>query len=245
MQTTSIEEVENQPGASIPEVGSSQEFDFSGEPDLSDFAEIYSMYSARVYFLCLRMTGNTHDAEDLSQEAFLRLIQKLDKFRGESAFYTWLRRLAINVVLLKFQKASWRHETSLDALMETDSVLGFAPRPEFASHDLELLGAIDRINLERAIDHLPPGFKAVFILHDIEGYGHAEISGLMGCSIGTSKSQLHKARQKLRELLGESLRGTTSEGRPRGSSRARKKQTIPQFPRPTPQDDEAEYSRAA
>jgi RNA polymerase sigma-70 factor, ECF subfamily len=245
MQTSSTEEVENQPGMSNPQVGPSRELDFSGEPDLSDFAAIYSMYSARVYFLCLRMTGNAHDAEDLSQEAFLRLIQKLDKFRGESAFYTWLRRLAINVVLLKFQKASWRHETSLDALMEADSVLDFASRTEFATHDLELLGAIDRINLERAIDQLPPGFKAVFVLHDIEGYGHAEISGLMGCSIGTSKSQLHKARQKLRDLLGESLRGTTSGDRPGSSSGTRRKQSIPQFPRPTPQDEEAEYSRAA
>lgn len=170
-------------------------------PYIDEFEELYMTYRSRVWSICLRMTGNPDDAEDLTQETFLRLFQKLDTFRGESAFYTWLRRLTINVVLLRFQKASWRRETSMEGLEEPDPITGCPHKVEFGRIDARLMGALDRIALQRAIDQLPAGFKAVFILHDIEGYEHVEISELMGCSIGTSKSQLHKARLKIRELL--------------------------------------------
>jgi RNA polymerase sigma-70 factor, ECF subfamily len=243
----------------LQQVASDQEatrpegFDGADAPTLDDFEHIYATYNARVYYLCLRMTGNADDAEDLSQEAFLRLIQRMGTFRGESAFYTWLRRLAINVVLLRFQSASWRREISLEGLTDPDVAFG-SPRPrELASVDLKLLGAIDRICLERAIDQLPAGFKAVFILHDIEGYEHTEISRLLGCSVGTSKSQLHKARLKMRELLGEACRGKAprkshENGAESGAKQAllpEKEPPVLQFPRPLPRKYDIPFAKTA
>jgi len=189
-------------------------------PPTDKFEHLYLTYRSRVWSLCLRMTGNPDDAEDLTQETFIRMFQKLDTFRGESAFYTWLRRLTINVVLLRFQKASWRRETSMEQLTGPDPITGCPHKMEFGRIDTQLTGAVDRINLQRAIDQLPPGFKAVFILHDIEGYEHIEISALMGCSVGTSKSQLHKARLRMREHLLEVVHaqsahhGLETAGRP-------------------------------
>jgi RNA polymerase sigma-70 factor (ECF subfamily) len=230
-----------------------QESDPGCAQALDDFEHIYAMYNARVYYLCLRMTGNADDAEDLSQEAFLRLIQKLDTFRGESAFYTWLRRLAINVVLLRFQKASWRRETSLEGLTEPNPLFDSHPPRFFASIDPELMGAIDRINLERAMDRLAPGFKAVFVLHDIEGYEHAEIAKLLGCSVGTSKSQLHKARLKMREFLGETLRDRARRNPPANIPETdaieipipAKERPVLRFPRPSSLDFETPLAGAA
>jgi RNA polymerase sigma-70 factor (ECF subfamily) len=252
MQPCATEESATARAASNSAVGRAGQFHFGEQPGLDDFAKIYAVYGPRVYYLCLRMTGNADDAEDLSQEAFLRLMQKLDTFRGESAFYTWLRRLAINVVLLRFQKASWRRETSLDALMEPRPGFGFSPGNEFAIIDPELLGAIDRINLERAIAQLPPGFKAVFILHDIEGYEHNEISRMLGCSIGTSKSQLHKARMKMRELLAGCSRENHLPYTPKSDLErhggqpvdAEQEHSVSPLPRLTPREYEAPYSRA-
>lgn len=168
---------------------------------IDEFENLYITYRSRVWALCLRMTGNPDDAEDLTQETFIRMFQKLDTFRGESAFCTWLRHIAINVVLQRFQKASWRHETPMEEATSSDPSSGCPHKVEFGKADARLLEAIDRIRLQRAINKLPPGFRSVLILHDIEGYEHAEISELMGCSVGTSKSQLHKARLKMRELL--------------------------------------------
>ncbi len=173
-------------------------------PPISEFEDIYETYRSRVWALCLRMTGNPDDAEDLTQETFVRMFQKLDTFRGESAFCTWLRRIAINVVLLRFQKASWRRERSIEELTDVNPLTGCPHAKEFGQIDTELMETIDRVALQRAISQLPPGFRAVFILHDVEGYEHVEISRLMGCSVGTSKSQLHKARLKMRELLEQS-----------------------------------------
>ena len=173
-------------------------------PLMNEFEDIYQTYRSRVWALCLRMTGNPDDAEDLTQETFVRMFQKLDTFRGESAFCTWLRRIAINVVLLRFQKASWRRERSLEELTDINPTTGCPHKREFGQIDTELMETVDRIALQRAISQLPPGFRTVFILHDVEGYEHIEISGLLGCSVGTSKSQLHKARLKMRALLEQS-----------------------------------------
>jgi RNA polymerase sigma-70 factor, ECF subfamily len=175
----------------------------SDQSSINEFEHLYLTYRSRVWALCLRMTGNPDEAEDLTQETFIRMFQNLNTFRGESAFCTWLRRITINVVLLRFQKASWRRERSLEELTGPDPMTGCPHKMEFGRIDSQLEGTIDRVNLQRAIDQLPPGLKAVFILHDIEGYAHFEISGLMGWSVGTSKSQLHKARHRLRELLDE------------------------------------------
>jgi RNA polymerase sigma-70 factor, ECF subfamily len=172
--------------------------------DAGAFERIYRLHSRRVYALCLRMVGNTAEAEDLTQEAFLQLFRKIATFRGESAFSTWLHRLAVNVVLMKLRKKTLA-ETPLEDTNDQAEESG-GPRKEIGGPDLLLTGSIDRVNLERAIDQLPPGYKQVFVLHDIEGFEHNEIAGLMNCSIGNSKSQLHKARMRLRELLQETLR---------------------------------------
>ncbi len=203
-------------------------------PLINEFEHLYFAYRSRVWALCLRMTGNPDDADDLTQETFLRLFQKLDTFRGESAFSTWLRRITINVVLLKFQKASWRHETPMEALTTPDPITGCPCQLEFGGFDTHLMDTVDRISLRQAIDQLSPGFKAVLILHDIEGYEHFEISELMGCSIGTSKSQLHKARLRMRELLQETPTGQPKHCRPEAGRKpadcSARSQLVLQFP---------------
>jgi RNA polymerase sigma-70 factor (ECF subfamily) len=144
------------------------------------------------------MVGNTAEAEDLTQEAFLQLHRKIATFRGDSAFSTWLHRLTINVVLMQLRRKGLA-VVSLDEAME--------PTPEehpgrgFGAPDPSLAGAIDRLALERAITDLPAGYRLIFVLHDIEGYEHNEIASMLDCSIGNSKSQLHKARLKLRDAL--------------------------------------------
>lgn len=186
--------------------------------DAAAFERLYRLHSRRVYSLCLRMVGNTAEAEDLTQEAFLQLFRKIATFRGESAFSTWLHRLAVNVVLMKLRKKSGT-ETSLEEATEPDEESG-GPRRDFGAPDLTLTGSIDRLNLQRAVEQLPPGYKAVFVLHDMQGYEHNEIATIMGCSIGNSKSQLHKARMRLRELLHEVLREKAREERRAAGSSA-------------------------
>jgi RNA polymerase sigma-70 factor, ECF subfamily len=173
---------------------------------IEEFESLYKTYSLPIYCLCLRMTGNRDDAEDLTQETFVRLFQKHATFRGESAFYTWLRRLAINVVLLGFDKAYRRRETSLEELAEPNPLSGGPARCEFGALDSELQSAVERVCLERAIEQLPRGFRNILVLHDVEGYEHSEISLRNGCTVGTSKSQLHKARLRMRELLHDARR---------------------------------------
>ena len=174
------------------------------EGDAAAFERIYRLHGRRVYSLCLRMVGNTAEAEELAQEAFLQLFRKIHTFRGDSAFSTWLHRLAVNVVLMRLRKKTLA-QTSLEEMAEPDEETG-GPGKDLGTLDMRLSGSIDRVNLERAIDQLPPGYKTVFVLHDIQGYEHNEIAELMGCSIGNSKSQLHKARMRLRELLQEAER---------------------------------------
>jgi RNA polymerase sigma-70 factor (ECF subfamily) len=172
--------------------------------DAAAFERIYRLHSRRVYSLCLRMVGNTAEAEDLTQEAFLQLFRKIQTFRGESAFSTWLHRLVVNVVLMRLRRKSLA-ETSLEETTEPDEETG-GPRRDVGGPDPLMSGSIDRVNLERAIEQLPPGYKTVFVLHDMQGYEHNEIARIMDCSIGNSKSQLHKARTRLRELLHEAQR---------------------------------------
>ena len=172
--------------------------------DAAAFEQLYQLHSRRVYALCLRMVGNPSDAEDLLQEAFLQLFRKIGTFRGESAFSTWLHRMTVNVVLMRLRKKSLP-AASLEETTEPDEETG-GPRKDIGAPDLRLSGAVDRVNLERSIEKLPPGYRTVFVLHDVQGFEHNEIAGIMGCSVGNSKSQLHKARTRLRELLQEDLR---------------------------------------
>jgi RNA polymerase sigma-70 factor (ECF subfamily) len=162
------------------------------------FAQLYSMHKRRIYSLCLRMVGNVAEAEDLTQEAFLQLHRKIGTFRGDSAFSTWLHRLAINVVLMQLRKKGLSL-ISLDEAMDPTPDEG--PGRSFGAPDLTLSGAIDRLALQRAVADLPAGYRLIFILHDIEGFEHNEIAAMLDCSIGNSKSQLHKARLKLRDSL--------------------------------------------
>jgi len=168
----------------------------NGDPEA--FAKIYNLHKRRVYTLCLRMLGNVSEAEDMTQNAFLHLFRKLDRFRGESAFSTWLHRLTVNLVLMHLRKKG------LDLVSLEESVNPSSedtPRRDFGSRDQVLAGSVDRVTLERALAALPPGYRMVFILHDVEGFEHNEIAAMLDCSIGNSKSQLHKARLRLRELL--------------------------------------------
>ncbi|MDR3740653.1 MAG: sigma-70 family RNA polymerase sigma factor [Terracidiphilus sp.] len=170
--------------------------------DHQAFAQLYFQHKRRVYSLCLRMLGNPAEAEDLTQEAFLQLHRKIATFRGDSAFSTWLHRLAVNVVLMHLRKKGLAL-TSLDEAMEPTR--DDAPARSFGAPDLALAGSIDRLALERAVADLPAGYRLVFVLHDVEGYEHNEIATMLDCSIGNSKSQLHKARLKLRDALRSAL----------------------------------------
>jgi len=166
--------------------------------DAEAFQALYDRHKRRVYSLCLRMTANTAEAEDLTQEAFLQLYRKIATFRGESAFSTWLHRLSVNVVLMHLRKKS----LPVVSLEETTQAgEEDTPKKDFGAEDLALAGSIDRLHLQKAVDDLPPGYRTIFVLHDVEGYEHNEIAQIVGCSIGNSKSQLHKARMKLRDLL--------------------------------------------
>jgi len=149
------------------------------------------------------MTGNTAEAEDLSQEAFLQLFRKIATFRGESAFSTWLHRLVDNVVLMHLRKKELP-QVSLD---EFDQGQEEPVKRDYGDDDRRLIGSVDRLSLLKAIGDLPPGYRAIFVLHDVEGYEHNEIAQIMNCSVGNSKSQLHKARMKLREGLRKGGKG--------------------------------------
>ena len=180
------------------------------------FECLYRLHSQRVYAVCLRMVGNSAEAEDLTQEAFLLLLRKIHTFRGESAFSTWLHRLVVNIVLMRLRRKlppTVSIEATLDANDETVSP---DPASMIGAPDLLLEGSVDRINLERCIEQLPVGYRTIFVLHDIQGYEHHEIAGMLGRSIGVSKSQLHKARMRLRELLHEVQREKTRNERMAG-----------------------------
>lgn len=171
--------------------------------DAPAFEQLYRLHSRRVYALCLRMAGNPTQAEDLTQDVFLQLFRKIGTFRGESAFSTWLHRMSVNIVLQRFRKKAIA-DTSLDAVTGVEEE--FSPPPkEFGAPDLRLNGVIDRITLQAAINELPLGYRAMFILHYIQGYKYNEIAEMFGCSVGNSKSQVYKARVRLRMLLRKAL----------------------------------------
>ena len=166
----------------------------SAQGDMKAFETIYERHHRRVYSLCLRMVANATEAEDLAQEVFIQLFRKIGSFRGESAFTTWLHRLTVNHVLMHFRKRGVRLEKTTEEgeIGEIQDYLqAAAERPRF----------VDRLALDKAISELPPGYRTVFVLHDVEGFEHEEVADMLGVSVGTSKSQLHKARMRLRELL--------------------------------------------
>jgi RNA polymerase sigma-70 factor, ECF subfamily len=162
------------------------------------FAKLFQLHKKRVYSVCLLMTKDLAEAEDLTQEAFLQVFRSVGSFRGDSAFSTWLYRVAVNTVLMKLRRRKAPPVLSLD-----EPVSDSAPslRRDVGKADPRLSGAIDRIALRRAMSELPDGCRKIFVLHEVEGYQHNEIAQMLDCSIGNSKSQLHKAKMKLRDLL--------------------------------------------
>jgi RNA polymerase sigma-70 factor (ECF subfamily) len=166
--------------------------------DADAFAALFYAHRPRVYSLCLRMTKNTAEAEDLTQDAFLQVFRKLSRFRGNAALSTWLYRLAVNTVLMHFRKKRLR-QVSLDDPSNQDTPIA---KREYGSVDERLTGSLHRIALARAIQELPAGYRTIFLLHEIKGYEHQEIARILRCSVGNSKSQLHRARLMMRELLG-------------------------------------------
>ena len=166
----------------------------AAQNDMGAFEELYQRHNRRVYSLCLRMTGNVSEAEDLAQEVFIQLFRKIGSFRGESAFTTWLHRLTVNQVLMHFRRKGVRLEQVTEDGESPQQVVQGTENPS-------QMPVVDRIALDKAVSQLPPGYRAVFVLHDVEGHEHEEVARLLGCSVGTSKSQLHKARMKLRQLL--------------------------------------------
>ena len=160
------------------------------------FEELYQRHHRRVYSICLRMLQNASEAEDLTQDVFIQLYRKIGSFRGDSAFTTWLHRMTVNQVLMHFRKRTVKFEKTTEEGETPVQIVNGTANPF-------KMPIVDKIALENAIEQLPKGYKNVFVLHDVEGFEHEEVARILGCSVGTSKSQLHKARLKLRKLLGK------------------------------------------
>ncbi len=190
--------------ASEDKTGEPTDYDLaqrSAAGDMESFEELYRRHFRRVYALCLRMLGNPTEAEDLTQETFIQLYNKIGSFRGDSQFTTWLHRMTVNQVLMHFRRRKSRPEfTTPEGETPVQIVRG--------TENPNAMPVVDRITLENSISQLPPGYRSVFVLHDVEGYDHGEIAGMLGISVGTSKSQLHKARLKMRNLIREQATAT-------------------------------------
>jgi RNA polymerase sigma-70 factor (ECF subfamily) len=163
--------------------------------DMEAFEELYRLHHRRVYCLCLRMTANASEAEDLTQDVFIHVFRKIGGFRGEATFTTWLHRLTVNQVLMHFRRNKKRRTQS------SDDIEAAASEPPSGAEMAGRMPVHDQIALADALAKLSPGYRTVLILHDVEGYEHEEIARQLGCATGTSKSQLHKARMRLRKLL--------------------------------------------
>jgi len=173
-----------------------------GEPEA--FEELYRRHASRVYNLACRFTGSQAEGEDLLQEVFVQVFRKLDSFKGESAIGTWIHRLATNLCLDHVRSRDGRARQVTDQLDDEGHVPSREPRPLRA----------ERIDLERAIARLPLGYRAAFVLHDVEGFEHHEVAAMLGIAEGTSKSQVHKARMRIREYLtGAGRREAAAAGR--------------------------------
>ena len=166
--------------------------------DEQAFATLFQQHKNRVYSVCLLMTKDVAEAEDLTQEAFLQVFRTVSSFRGDAAFSTWLYRVAVNTVLMKLRRRKSPPTVSLDEPVSSESP---SLHRDFGKNDPDLSGVVDRIALRRALQELPEGCRTIFALHEVEGYQHHEIAQLLDCSIGNSKSQLHKAKLKMRALL--------------------------------------------
>ncbi len=178
-------------------ISTAKDFDLTklaAKGNMAAFEEIYNRHHRRVYSICLRMLQNATEAEDLTQDVFIQLHRKIGSFRGDSAFTTWLHRLTVNQVLMHFRKRNVKFEKTTEEGETPVQIVSGTQNPR-------KMPVVDKIAIENAIEKLPNGYRNVFVLHDVEGYEHEEVARILGCSVGTSKSQLHKARLKLRKLL--------------------------------------------
>jgi RNA polymerase sigma-70 factor (ECF subfamily) len=166
--------------------------------DASAFEYLYNKHRKYVFNLCLRMLRNNSDAEDLTQQIFLQLFRKINTFRGDAAFSTWLHRVTVNAVLMHLRQM---RANKIVCDVSTQNSEQLEPLLETAGRDNSMLGTIERLNLMRAIRKLPAGCKRLLLLYHVLGYKHGEIAKLVGCSIGCSKSQVHRARKRLKRLL--------------------------------------------
>jgi RNA polymerase sigma-70 factor, ECF subfamily len=166
----------------------------SSAGNIAAFEQLYQRYYRRTYSLCLRMLANPVEAEDMTQEVFIQLFKKVGSFRGDSKFSTWLHRLTVNQILMHFRKRNVKIEKMTEDGEIPDQIIPGTENPN-------KMPVVDKIAIDEAIAELPNGYRTIFVLHDVEGYEHEEISSLLGLSVGTSKSQLHKARLKMRKLL--------------------------------------------
>jgi RNA polymerase sigma-70 factor (ECF subfamily) len=188
------EKVEFEP---IKDVSSANDFTLAqsaAKGNMVAFEELYQRHHRRVYSICLRMLQNASEAEDLTQDVFIQLYRKIGSFRGDSAFTTWLHRMTVNQVLMHFRKRTVKFEKTTEEGETPVQIVSGTENPF-------KMPIVDKIAIENAIEQLPAGYKKVFVLHDVEGFEHEEVARILGCSVGTSKSQLHKARLKLRKLL--------------------------------------------
>ncbi len=166
--------------------------------DQEAFSALYKQHKKHVFSICIRMVRDFSLAEDLTQDTFMQVHRKLTSFRGDSGFGTWLHRLAVNTVLMHLRKRALTL-VSLDHLM--DNVHEERAGRRFGTRDLSQAGAVDRLTINRAVATMAPGYRSVFLLHDVQGFDHGEIASMLKCSSGTTKSQLHKARRVLRGAL--------------------------------------------
>ena len=193
----------------LPDLGRSETSDLpeaeairlAQQGNAAAFECIYRLHIRRAYNLCLRMVGNSTEAEDLTQDIFLQVFRKIHTFRWEAAFSTWLHRLAINIVLMRMRKKT-HPQASLEEATEPNEEIGMPPK-SVGGHDPRLTGLVDRVNIDRALGQLPRGYRLIFVLHDVQGYEHNEIAEILGCSVSNSKSRLHRARMRLRQRLQE------------------------------------------
>jgi RNA polymerase sigma-70 factor (ECF subfamily) len=171
--------------------------------DSDAFTELYWRHQKRVFSICMRMVHNFSLAEDLMQETFVQLHRKLATFRGDSAFTIWLHRMTVNIVLMHLRKRVLP-VVSIDRLATSDDEEHAGQG--FGICDPRLVGVVDRLTITRAVATLAPGYRNMFLLHDVHGFEHREIASMQGCTLGNSKSQLHKARRALRGALSSNSR---------------------------------------
>jgi RNA polymerase sigma-70 factor (ECF subfamily) len=196
-QGVKIDEVAFSADTLISDVSTAKDIELAkvaAQGNMAAFEEIYKRHHRRVYSVCLRMLQNTSEAEDLTQDVFIQLYRKIGSFRGDSAFTTWLHRMTVNQVLMHFRKRTVKYEKTTEEGETPVQIVSGTANPE-------KMRIVDKIALDNAIEQLPSGYKNVFVLHDVEGFEHEEVARILGCSVGTSKSQLHKARLKLQKLL--------------------------------------------